>query len=308
MTAMAVSALFELLKSIMNGLIKFLKEKQKSFMLFINEMKASVKRFISHISSFVQTGVSSVIGTVISEIFGPIVSMFKKLASLIKQGVKSVIEAINYLTDKKNINKPISIKIAQVGKIIISGLATAGAVIGGELIEKALLNIPVMAVQIPFLGSIANLAGMFLSSLLCGVVGAIVINLIDKAIAKKKRSEMTSTMIDKGNQILQTQSIMRVIKQVKTEESKINFEKSIVQRHAAASAAFHDAVSSLAEDGVSADNAEYNNDEAFSEIATAQEECRKIQDSIESIQDSTDEKQNNIDEFLNSLMNTDGGK
>ena len=64
--AMAISALFDLLKSIMNGLIRFFKEKQKSFKQFLLEMKESIKRFINHISSFVRTGASSVIATVIS--------------------------------------------------------------------------------------------------------------------------------------------------------------------------------------------------------------------------------------------------
>lgn len=210
--AMAVSALFDLLKSIMNGLVRFFKEKHKSFKLLLTEMKEAIKQFISHISSFVKTGVSSVIGTVISEIFDPIVSMFKKLASLIKQGVSSFVEAVHYLTANENKNKPISVKIAQVGKIVTAGLASAGAIIGGELIEKALLQIPVMAVEIPLIGSLANITGMFLASLLCGVVGAIIINRIDQYIAKQQRNDNLDRQIDKKNEILQTQDKLIDIK------------------------------------------------------------------------------------------------
>lgn len=203
--AMAVSALFDFLKSIMNGLVRFFKEKHKSFKLFLMEMKESIKRFISHISSFVRTGASSFIGTVISEIFGPIVSMFKKLASFIKQGVSSLVEAVHYLSAKENKNKPISVKIAQVGKIVTAGLAAAGAIVGGEVIEKALLQIPVMAVEIPLLGSLANITGMFLASLLCGIVGAIVIHRIDRYIAKQQTNDNLDSQIDKKNEILYTQ-------------------------------------------------------------------------------------------------------
>ena len=222
--AMTVSALADLLKSIMNGLIRFFKEKQKSFKIFLAEMKESIKRFISHITSFVRTGISSVIGTVISEIFGPIVSMFKKLASFIKQGVSSFVEAIHYLTAKENKEKPISVKIAQVGKIVTAGLAAVGAIVGGELIEAALLQIPVMHVEIPLLGSIANVTGVFLGSLLSGVVGAIVMHRIDRYIAKEKKNDNLDRQIDKKNDILHTQDNLidvKIKKMVNTKEDTL---------------------------------------------------------------------------------------
>lgn len=218
--AMAVSALFDLLKSIMNGLVRFFKEKHKSFKLFLIEMKESIKRFISHISSFARTGAASFIGTVISEIFGPIVSMFKKLASFIKQGVSSLVEAVHYLTAKENKNKPVSVKIAQVGKIVTAGLAAAGAIVGGELIEKALLQIPVMAVEIPLLGSLANITGMFLASLLCGIVGAIVVHRIDCYIAKQQTNYNLDSQIDKKNEVLHTQDKLLEVKGQKMVNAK----------------------------------------------------------------------------------------
>lgn len=229
--AMAVSALFDLLKSIMNGLVRFFKEKHKSFKLFLTEMKESIKRFISHISSFVRTGTSSVVGTVLTEIFGPVVSMFKKLASFIKQGVSSLVEAIHYLTAKENKHKPLSVKIAQVGKIVTAGLTAAGAIIGGELIEKALLQIPVMAVELPLLGSLANITGMFLASLICGVVGAIVINRIDQYIAKQQKNDNLERQIDKKNEILQTQNKLTDVKAEKLSKTKEQAARSIMETH-----------------------------------------------------------------------------
>ncbi len=209
---MVMTALVDLLKSIMNGLIRFFKEKHKTFQLFLSEMKEAIRQFASHISSFAQTATSSFIGTVVSEIFGPIVSMFKKLASFIKQGASTLVEAVHYLTDEKNKNEPLNIKIAQVGKIVTAGLASAGAIIGGELIEKALLQIPVMAVEIPLMGSIANITGMFLSSLLSGVIGAIIINRIDHHIADIQKSSNLSNQIAMKNEILTTQDKLIDIK------------------------------------------------------------------------------------------------
>lgn len=228
---MAITALFDLLKSIMNGLVKFLKEKHKTFKLFLEEMKESLKRFIGHIASFVQTGITAAVGTVVTEIFGPIVSMFQKLASLIKQGITSFTEAVRYLTDKKNKNQPISIKIAQVGKIVTGGLVAAGAIIGGEFIEKALLQIPVMATSIPVLGSLASITGLFLASLVAGVIGAIVINLIDRYIDRQQKNANLDMQIDKGNEILQTQDQLKNVSIYRMNETKAEFAQSTVERH-----------------------------------------------------------------------------
>ena len=181
---MTISALFSLSKEIMNGLIRFFKEKSKSFNRFLSEMKESIKSFFSKILSVLQTGASTLIGTIISEIFGPIVSIFKKLASLIKQGISSVIDAVNYLRDKKNKDKPFGVKVAQVGKIITVGLVGGSAIFLGEVFEKFLLTIPGMQIELPLIGTLANMIGLFLSSLVSGLVGAIVLNLIDKFIAK----------------------------------------------------------------------------------------------------------------------------
>lgn len=260
--AMAVSALFDLLKSIMNGLVRFFKEKHKSFNLFLTEMKESIRRFISHISSFVRTGASSIIGTVISEIFGPIVSMFKKLASLIKQGISSLVEAVHYLTSKENKNNPLNIKIAQVGKIVTAGLAATGALIGGEIIEKALLQIPVMAVEIPVLGSIANITGLFLGSLLSGVVGAIVLNKIDQYILKHQTNDNLDSQIDKKNEILRLQDKLTDVKIQKVVAAKTQTANSVRERHEQAKDAISDAMATIYHEDDREDNTEQLSDMA----------------------------------------------
>lgn len=229
---MAISALFSLLKEIMNGLIRFLKEKSKSFNGFLSEMKESIKAFISKILSFVQTGVSTLIGTIVSEIFGPIVSLFKKLASLIKQGVSSVMDAVNYLRDKKNKDKPFSVKVAHVGKIITVGIAGGSALALGEVFEKFLLTVPGMQIQLPLLGTLANMIGLFLSSLVAGLVGAIVLNLIDKFIAKKLKEEKDRQIIDKKNEIMNLQHVQLYLAENHVEASRENVMSGILENHA----------------------------------------------------------------------------
>lgn len=230
----AVSALFELLKSIMNGLIRFFKEKHKSFNLFLSEMKESIRKFISRLSNFFEVGLSSLIGTVISEIFDSIASTFKKFVSLIKQSVKSIIDAFKYLTDEKNKDEPLGIKIAQIGKIIIAGLLSAGAIFGGELIEKLLMNIPFMNITIPFIGSLANITGLFLSSLISGIIGAIIINSIDHYITNIIKNENLSKQIDNKNEILEIQYNLIDIKFQKLDNIEEYVTDSITNRHSKA--------------------------------------------------------------------------
>ena len=227
----AIAALFSLLKEIMNGFVRFLKSQSKTFSNFLAEMKTAINSFFSKIMSVVQTGVSALVGTIVSEIFGPIVSVFKKLASFIKQGVSSFVDAINYLKDKSNKNKPFSIKVAQVGKIVTAGLTIGSAIVLGEVFEKFLLTIPGMQIALPLLGTLANLIGLFLGSLISGLVGAIVLNMIDRLIATKLRSETNKDIIEKQNDVVNIQQIQKVVAEKKVEKTKATGSSEIRKRH-----------------------------------------------------------------------------
>lgn len=230
--SMAISALFALLKEVMNGFIRFLKEKTKSFKSFLSNMKEAIGRFFYKINSFINTGASTLIGTIISEIFGPIVNIFKKLSSLIKQGVSSVMDAIKYLRDKSNKNKPFSVKVAQVGKIITTALVGGSALFLGEVFEKELRLVPGFTTQIPLVGTLANMIGLFLASLVSGLVGAIVINLIDKFIAKKIKSENNQAIINNQNDVLNIQKVQRNIDVLRVDEVRENTLNDILDSHA----------------------------------------------------------------------------
>lgn len=247
---MSVSALFALLKEVMNGFVRFLRSQAKSFQSFLNEMEQAVKSFFKKITSVLQTGASSVVGTIVTEIFGPIVSIFKKLASLIKQGVSSVMEAVRYLNDKENRNKPFSIKIAQVGKIITAGLVTGGAIFLGELFEDSLLSVPGMQIELPSLGTLANVIGMFLASLVSGLIGAIIINLIDKFIDKKQKFEAQVVVIEKGNQVIARQHQIQVVSEALLERDKENTQANISERHQETASIMKKAYSNVMEDFV----------------------------------------------------------
>ena len=279
---MAVTALFSLLKEVMNGFVRFLKSKAKSFKNFLEEMKTALKSFFGKISNILQTGVSSVVGTIVTEIFGPIVSVFKKLSSLIKQGISSVIEAIRYLTDKDNKKKPFSVKIAQVGKIITVGLVAGGAIFLGELFEKLLLTVPGMQIHIPLLGTLANIIGLFLASMVSGIVGAIVINLIDKFIAKKQKTDIQNTLIEKNNKVISLQHQQQIINESLMERDKEFALTNMSDRHQEAASVMTEAYSNIMDDFV-----EDLSDATFRTIVD--ENDIKLNEKIDDISDELDD-------------------
>ena len=77
----------------------------------------------------------------------------------------------------------------------------------GEYFEKYLLPLPGMGFEIKFLGTIANILGMFLASLLTGILGAIMINRLDQFISKKMIEENQKQQADKKNELLRIQDI-----------------------------------------------------------------------------------------------------
>lgn len=281
--AMSVSALFSLLKEVMNGFVRFLKSQAKSFKSFLEEMKKAIKSFFEKITSVLHTGASSVVGTIVTEIFGPIVSTFKKLASLIKQGVSSIMEAVRYLNDEENKNKPFSIKVAQVGKIITAGLVAGGAIFLGELFEKFLLSVPGMQIELPLLGSLANVIGTFLASLVSGLVGAIIINLIDKFIAKKQKEEVQAATIEKGNKIIVKQHQIQIVSEALLERDKENAQSNISGRHQEAASIMKDAYGNIMEDFVEEFSEKANTSVIDEEDVTTNKEIDKASNDLDDL-------------------------
>lgn len=250
MKQMAVEALFSMLKEVMNGFVRYLKNKEKSLENFLNEMKKAIHTFFGKISGILKTGVSSAVGTIVTEIFEPILGTFKKLASLIKQGISSVMEAVRYLTDKENKNKSFGLKVAEVGKIITAGFVAVGAMSLGDVLEGILLSIPGMQVKLPLMGSLANIIGMFLASLVSGIAGAVIINFIDKFIAKKQESQAKAAVIDKGNQAIVKQHQIQIVGEALLERDKEKSQIEISERHRETAQVMRDAYSNIMDDFV----------------------------------------------------------
>lgn len=205
--AMFVAALFGMLKEIMNALVRFFKSKKRSFDSFLDEMKNALHSFFGKISDFIKVGIDSFVGSIVGEIIGAFAQKLKKLPNLIKQLFGSIRESISYLSNPENQTHSTAIKIAHISKIITSGLVAVGALFLGEYFEKYLLPLSGMGFEIKFLGTIANILGMFLASLLTGILGAIMINRLDRFISRKLIEENQKKQADKKNELLRIQDI-----------------------------------------------------------------------------------------------------
>lgn len=205
--AMFIAALFGMLKEIMNALVRYFKAKKQSFDTFIEEMKKALHSFFGKIKDFIKVGVDSFVGSIVGEIIGAFNQKLQKLPNLIKQLFGSIRESISYLSNPENQTHSTAIKIAHISKIITSALVGVGAMFLGEYFEKYLLTISGMQTLIPLLGTIANILGMFLASLLAGILGAVIINRLDQFISKKLIEENQKKQANKKNELLRIQDV-----------------------------------------------------------------------------------------------------
>ncbi|MBP3288681.1 MAG: cation diffusion facilitator family transporter [Muribaculaceae bacterium] len=227
----AMGLLAALVKEIFQKFAVWLKSKQKSLSSFISKVKEAISNFIKNLKSHLKIATQSAIGTLSSMIFGPIVRTLQKAWTFIKQGYKSLKEAINYIKNPANKKKPFSIKMMEVGKIIIAGLTAAGAIMLGGAIEGVLSGVPFFAFEIPMLGSLASIIGLFLGGLISGIIGAIALNMIDKWIAKKQKSIATGNIITKNSEVMDLQHKKIVVSEAQLQKKKTETAIGIVNRH-----------------------------------------------------------------------------
>ena len=227
----AMGLLAALIKEIFQKFAVWLKSKQKSLSSLISKVKEAISNFVKDLKLHLKIAAQSAIGTLASMIFGPIVRTLQKAWTFIKQGYKSLKEAIAYIKNPANKKKPFSIMMMEVGKIIIAGLTAAGAIVLGGAIEGGLSTVPFFAFEIPMLGSLASIIGLFLGGLISGIIGAIALNLIDKWIAKKQKSIATGNIITKNTQILDLQHKKIHVSDIQLQKQKIKTAQTIINRH-----------------------------------------------------------------------------
>ena len=253
----AVTALLaELVRNIIAKLIQWIRSGEKNFSSFFVHLKEALYQFLGNMKKHVLTVGDTVLTTIATAIFGPIVGMVKKVWMLLKQGARSIKQAIDYLRNPENKGKSTSILLLEVSKIVTAGVVGIGAIVLGEMIEKSLLTIPVLAIEIPLFGSIASILGMFSGALVSGIVGTLVVNMIDKLVAKKRSADSREFQISKRNEIIIVQGKMRDISAEQLARKKEQVTSSISERHAEMSKAMRASLENIYADDTKPDHQE----------------------------------------------------
>ena len=226
-----MTLLVTLLKNIIGKLVKWFRTAKRSFSTLVEHIKEAFTLFLDGINSHLINSAMGVFNTVAMSIFNPISRIFKNFWTILKQGWRSLKEAFNYIKNPENRKKTIGVLLFEIGKIIVAGVSAVGAVLLGEIIEVILSGIPFLAIEIPLLGSLANIIGIFMGASISGVIGAIAINYIQSKLEKKLKNEALIKQIDKGNEILVTQAKIQKVNEQKLVFTKIQTASNIKDRH-----------------------------------------------------------------------------
>ena len=245
--AVLMQLLAELVREIIAKLVKWFKSSTKALDTLLDSLKEAIHSFIGKMKQHLINAGNTLFTTVATAIIGPIVGTIKKVWIMLKQGWSSLKNAIAYIKDPANKGKPIGRLMMEVGKIVIAGMTGIGAMLLGEVIEKGLMTIPIFAVEIPLLGSLANILGIFLGAVVAGIIGAIAINIIEKQIEKSMKRANVDAQIEKGNEILRTQHQLQAVNEVKLDHTKGTTAQNIHDRHIAVANMMADSIETIRE-------------------------------------------------------------
>lgn len=258
--AAVLQLLTEFLREIVKKFISWLGEKEKNFGTFISKVKEAISNFMSNLSHHVLGVGQSMVTMLATSIIGPVVGTFMQVWTFIQQGWRSLTEAIDYLKNPENKNKSTSVKMLEIGKIIVGGVTAAGAIVLSSAIGATLLSIfPPLGVEIPLLGSLSGLIGTFMGATVAGIAGAFVLKLIDQIIVDKQIDELTNKKIDKYNNKLIVQDQMNAVGMALVQVDKMESLSQMEDRHHQAAEIMRDELSFLLEE-------KEKNDNEFTEI------------------------------------------
>jgi hypothetical protein len=260
--AVLMQLLADLVKEIIAKLVKWFKSAKRNLESLLSSIKDAISSFVGKMKTHLINAGNTVLTTIATSIIGPVVGTIKKVWTLLKQGWKTLKEAVNYIKSPENKGKPIGLLLLETGKIVIAGLSAAGAIVLGEVIEKGLMTIPILAVDIPLIGSLANILGIFMGAVVAGIIGAIAINLIEKAIEKQRKAEIVDEQVDKGNEILVIQREIRHLNEEKLAHTKEQVTSTIKERHAEAANYIKESMDSIFDD----EGEQNNNQDKFDEM------------------------------------------
>lgn len=232
--AVLMQLLAELVREIIAKLVQWFKSSKKALDTLLDSFKEAIHSFVSKLKQHLINAGNTLFTTIATAIYGSIVSTVKKAWMMLTQAWSFLGEAMSYIQAPANKGKPIGILLMEVGKIVVAGMTGISAMLLGDAIEKGLMAISIFVVEIPLLGSLASVLGVFFGAVVMGIIGAIAINLIEKLIEKRLKRENVNAQIEQGNKMLSTQYQLQAVNAAKIAYAKSVAGQNIRERHVAA--------------------------------------------------------------------------
>lgn len=228
------SMLKDLLTKIGKQLIQWLKGTERKLSDLWKRIKYAVNQFLKNIKEHLKSAGQGFLITVGKMIWGPIVNTITSIWSILKQAAGIIKKAYSYLTDSANENKPWKEKLVAISQMIVTALTGMGAIALGQTITVGLSTVPALAFEIPLLGSLASIIGIFLGATIAGVIGAIIINKLNDMLAKSVEKDLVKSEITANQEILHKQFVLKEIMQESTSQRRNESFYNIAERHSIA--------------------------------------------------------------------------
>ena len=123
-----------------------------------------------------------------------------------------------------------------------------------------------MQTPLPLIGTLASIIGVFLSSLVSGIIGAMVLNVIDKYIAKKRKAAINEKIDEKANNILINQLKLQAVLEENNTQKKDNIFSGIAERHKSAQQHMYESLHNIKQDAKEAEVAAKRNEMILKEM------------------------------------------
>ena len=243
--SVVLGMLADLIREIIGKLVIWFKSKEKSVKSFVSQVKIAVSDFFKNVKQRLLTAATTMSSTIITSISDKIASVLRKALTIIKQGGKLLKDGIEYVKNPENRKKTFGELMLGLTVLTVTSLTAIGGVALGTFIEGKLMLIPGLGMEIPLLGSLASIIGIFLGAIIAGTVSAIIINIINRIIARKKRAELEEKTIEQGNKMLAVEHTALLVEEIKLETKQKQVYSSIKNTHESAKKVITDSLDQI---------------------------------------------------------------
>ena len=231
--AVLMSLLADFVKEVLKEMIIWIKEKGRKLNTLMDHFKSALSNFIRNLKENLFQSTRTAVTTVVTAIFGEVVTVINKAITFLKQSWKTVKDVITYMKSPNHKRESSVEMMSGISKIVVTGLATVGTIALSEVVGKGLVAVfPALAA-----GGIADMIGLLISGIVVAIISMLIMRKIDKFIDNKLKEESSKAIIAKQNEILNLQEQQIAVAGAKIEVKRRNTQNFIQQTQENARAA-----------------------------------------------------------------------